>query len=517
MRSKKVLLNSLAETIPYIILGIIGFVKVRIIIDNLGSDLNGYYQFINQVISYLFLIEAGFGGAVIYKLYKPFANADSKTIETIFNGARKIFRYIGLAILGLIITVTFVLPPLFNIADKFVFEVMISFLIISLSYLIAYFGKENAYYAMFCADQKKYVYSLTFNSLKILCDILIVIVAIYFKSLMAIAIVILIIKIIEELIIRMFAKYHFPFLGQTKEEDTSSFNMTKDLVWHQLSFMVSNNTDVVVLMFFMNPVVVSIYTSYNFIARFLNEFTTRINNVVSYSFGNMFAKKENKKRLYQVNDEYFILSAFIALVISVTFVLGIRPFVGIWINNVDYYVKYFAVMLFGLNLFLWTIYSPLVAVINAKGMYKESKYIVLLSAAINVILSVSLVYIVKDQGPSVAISAILLATVVANIINIALRLKLVIKKVFPDLNYVNVLFEYGTYTFIFVESCVAFKFVENYLFNVNGIFNIVISILGLFIIVCLFSAIVVYFTKHNSKLLLNRIYNMLKRDQHESI
>lgn len=509
MRSKKVMLNSLAEIIPYIILGIIGFIKVRVIIDNLGSELNGYYQFINQVISYVFLIEAGFASAVIYKLYKPFAESNETAIEAIFNGARKIFRNIGFIIVSLILVLTFILPPVFNIADKFVWEVMIGFLIISLTYLIPYFGKGNAYYAMFCADQKKYVYSLTFNTLKIICDIAIIFVAMWFQSLIIIAVVILIIKIIEEISIRIMSKIHFPFMGKTNKEDTTSFSMTKDLVWHQLSFMVSNNTDVVVLLLFVNPIVVSIYTTYNFIARFLNEFTTRINNVVSYSFGNMFAQKKHKKKMYQINEEYFIFSAFIAMVIGLTFVLAIRPFVGIWIGNVDYYVQYFAIILFGLNLFLWTIYNPLVAVINAKGLYKSSKYIVLLSAGINVFLTIIFVYIFKGNGPSMTISAVLMATVVANLVNIALRLKLVIKQVFPDLKYKNILFEYLAYTIIFVETTVAFKFIEDYLFKIDNILNIIGAIIILFGAVCLFSFIILFVTKHNSKLLLIRIHTLL--------
>ena len=512
MRTRRIFLSALAEIIPYIILGIIGFIKVRIIIDYLGSDLHGYFQFINQLISYLFLIEAGFGAAVIYKLYKPFADKNKAGIEAVFNGARKIFRYIGLAILGLILIAIFGIPFVFNIGTAHLWDVMLSFTIISVAYLICYFGKRNAYYAMFCAAQKKYVYSIVFNVLKILCDIFIIISAIFIPHLLGIAIVIMIVKIIEEIAIRIYGRKHFPFLGQTKEVDTSAFAMTKDLVWHQVGFMVSNNSAIIVLMFFMNPFVVSIYATYNFIARFLNEFTTRINNIVSYSFGNMFAKEEKDKRGYLIYDEYFILSVFMAMIIALTFVLSIRPFVGIWIGNVDYYISYLAVMLFGFNLFIWTIYSPLVAVINANGLFKESKHVVFITAFINVSLSIFFVSQVQHLGVNAAIVGVLLATALANLVNLILRIRVVKKYVFEKASSLMTLFEYGSYAVMFVGLCIGFKFIETKLFGLNDhLITIIASIGLLFIVICIFTFIVLLITKGNTKELIKRVMMLLKK------
>ena len=510
MRTKKIILNTLAETIPYLILGIIGFVKVRVIIDHLGSDLNGYYQFINQIIGYLFLIESGFGRAVIYKLYKPFANKDYLHISEIFNGSRKIFRGIGLAIFGLIVISTILIPLVFNIESSYQPAVIISFFIISASYLIAYFGKENSYYALFCADQKKYIFSLIFNGLKIIDDLLIILVAFYFKSLISIALVILIIKIIEEITIRIVAKKHFPFVNKTKKEDISSFKMTKDLIWHQLSFLVSNNVDMVVLMYFINPFIVSVYATYNFIARFLNELTTRINNIFSYAFGNMFAAKE-EERSYQIHDEYFILSTFLSLIIALTFMVSIRPFVNVWIDNSAYKINYITVVMFSLNLFLWTIYSPLIAVINAKGLYKESKHIVIITALINVLGSITLVALLKNQSISIIITGILIATVISSLYNIIARAKLVKKLAFPKLKLKDMLMGYLFYILIFISLALPFFYLEGIVFNYSSnIITSLITIVITFLIIVIFALVLLLITKPNTKLVLSRIPILFK-------
>ena len=55
MRTKKMLLNVITDILPYIIIGIIGLVKMNVLIKYVGDVGNGYYQTINQIISYVFL------------------------------------------------------------------------------------------------------------------------------------------------------------------------------------------------------------------------------------------------------------------------------------------------------------------------------------------------------------------------------------------------------------------------------------------------------------------------------
>ena len=193
--------------------------------------------------------------------------------------------------------------------------------------------------AVLSAAQEKYVYSLIFNGVKLLCDILIVLVTIRFASLEAIAIVILFMKILEEIINRIVVKKKYPYLHEIARKDTSMVKMTKDLAWTQLGYLVLNNTDALLLMGFSGPVVVSIYTSYNFILRFLNEVAARVEISSVYSFGNVFAKKEDE-RVYPLFKEYMMLFILIAFSMSITFLIGIRGFVNVWVGKENYLINY---------------------------------------------------------------------------------------------------------------------------------------------------------------------------------
>ena len=75
---------------------------MNVLINYIGDVGNGYYQTINQIISYVFLAQIGFPEAVIYSLYKPFAEKNRDDINAIYGGARKVFKIIGFIIFGII-------------------------------------------------------------------------------------------------------------------------------------------------------------------------------------------------------------------------------------------------------------------------------------------------------------------------------------------------------------------------------------------------------------------------------
>ena len=295
MRTKKIALNMLSDIIPYILIGIVGLIKVRVLINYIGDVGNGYYQLINQIITYVFLAQVGFGDAVIYKLYKPFAEKNKDDINKIYSGSRKIFKIIGYIILGIIMLVSLFLYLFYGFQDGYRDSALLCFIIISTSYLIAYFGRGQTYMSVLSAAQEKYTYSIVSNSIKLLCDVLIVIVTIIFRNLESIAITILIMKILEEIILRLVVSKKYTWLKEVADTDTSMVKMTKDLAWLQVGYVVLNNVDAVLLGFFSGPVMVSIYTSYNFILRYLNEVSSRVELSAVYSFGNVFAKKEDDK------------------------------------------------------------------------------------------------------------------------------------------------------------------------------------------------------------------------------
>lgn len=479
MRTKKIFLNMICDIIPYLLIGIVGLIKVNFLIKYIGDIGNGYYQTINQIISYVFLAQIGFGDAVIYSLYKQFAENDKRDINRIYTGSRKIFKKIGLVILGIIFLVSLFLYLFYGFEDGYRNTSLICFIVISCSYLISYFGKGQTYLAILSASQNKYIYSLVFNGIKLLCDISIILVCYKFKTLESIAIVILIAKILEEIILRIVMKKKFPWLHKVKRKDTSMFKMTTDLAGAQIGNLVLNNVDSIILFVMLGPVSVSIYTSYVFITRYLNEISTKVELSVVNSFGDVFAKGENKK-VYPLFKELLVLFVILSFSICITFTLGIRSFINLWIGKENYLVDYFTVILFSTILFLRIMLLPLLAVINAHGYFKDNRNHIFISAITNVIISLLLV---NKYG----LNGLLLGTFIAFLLNIILKINTVEKKVLKNIKHKKLIINYIIIILSFIVICFLLKLFEESLQLVMTSLPIAIVLLGgIFISLLLF-------------------------------
>lgn len=504
MRTKKIFLNMLCDILPYLLIGVVGIIKMDVLITYIGDSGNGYYQTINQIISYVFLAQAGFSDAVIYSLYKPFANKNKDDINAIYGGARKIFKRIGYIIFGIICLVSLGLYFFYNFENGFRSSALICFFVISTSYLISYFGRGQTYMAVLSAAQEKYVYSLVFNGVKLLCDILIVLVTMKFGTLEAIAIVILFMKILEEIINRIVVKRKYPDLHEIARKDTSMVKMTKDLAWTQLGYLVLNNTDALLLMGFSGPIVVSIYTSYNFILRFLNEVASRVEMSSVYSFGNVFAKKE-EDRVYPLFKEYMMLFILIAFSMSITFLIGIRGFVNVWVGKENYLINYVTVVLFTSTLFLNILYYPLVALINADGLFKDNKKHIFICAITNLVCSIVLINYLGLDG-------LLIGTMISFIVNILLKTNLVSKKILKDIKIFDVLKYFIITIILYILLSIVLMPVESYFLSVSNGFVSTILMLGLvFVLVTGITSGVLYLVSNDARSLFKRGINLIRR------
>lgn len=503
MRTKKIFLNMLCDILPYLLIGIVGIIKMDVLITYVGDIGNGYYQTINQIISYVFLAQAGFSDAVIYSLYKPFAEKNKDDINAIYGGARKVFRIIGFIILGIICLVTLGLYLFYHFEDGYRASCLICFFIISTSYLISYFGKGQTYMAVLSAAQEKYVYSLVFNGVKLLCDILIVIVTVMFGNLESIAIVILIMKILEEIINRIVVKKKYPELHEIARKDTSMVKMTKDLAWTQVGYLILNNIDALLHMGFNGPIMVSIYTTYNYILRFLNEVASRVELSSVYSFGNVFAKKEDDK-VYPLYKEFMMLFILISFSMCLTFMIGIRGFVSVWVGKDNYILSYLTIVLFTSTLFLNILYYPLVALINADGLFKDNKKHIFICAMTNLVLSIILINFFGING-------ILVGTMISFLVNIVLKSNLISDKIFKGVNLISVLKYYIISIVLFVILAFILKPIEGlFLATSSGFMLTVIKIGVIFIIIGLLISCILYFISSSFRNLFKRIINMIR-------
>ena len=425
MRTKKSIFNFIADVLPFFVIGIISFIRVRFIIKYYGTDANGYMQLITQIFSYLALAEAGFGTAVVYKLYKPLASGDRKKISSIVNGSKIIFKRIA-TIMTIGSVICAIAIPFF--VNKGVLTngfLILVFAFYSINYLIEYFV-VYPYTSLLQADQNQYVFTTYRNIAKIVFGLFELLFMRMRLNLILIVFTNIIFTLIYVYILLKKIKKLYPWLDKNEKADISAFEMTKDVIVHKLSSLVFSKTDPIILSKYSLEYV-TLYTSYNYILDFITSIISKIFNALKSSYCNIVAlEKEEDKKYFNM---FLSFSLFVGCFCASVFDVIVNSFIqNIWLGK-EYYLSKSIVHLFSIIMFGRIIINPIYIARDSKGLYKETKSFTVVQAVVNIILSLILVR-------KYSIFGVLFATVFSQyVILIPSNVRIVYSKVFKsDIN-----------------------------------------------------------------------------------
>lgn len=420
MRTKKSIYNFISDALPYLVLGILSFLRIKFLIKYYGEEVNGYIQLITQVFAYLSLAEAGFGTAVMYKLYKPLADNDKEKISSIVVGSKQIFKKIAFVMTIGSFVCSILIPIFINKGNLSISFTVSIFLLNSVHYLLEYF-LIYPYTTLLQADQNQYISNFYRNLTKILFGLLELYLMSLTLNLLLIIGINVIFTLIYVLLVMKKVKKLYPWLDEKAKPDTSAFKMTKDVVVHKISNLIFTKTDPIILSrYSLNYV--SIYSSYNYILEFLTTIISKLYNALRSSYCNIVAlNKTEDKKYFKI---FLSFSFFIACFCSLTFYTTVNLFVGkVWLDENNVFnisvVTLFAIIMFGR-----IIINPIYVARDSKGLFKETKGFTVLQAITNIVLSIILVK--KYQ-----IFGVLLATCISQyLILIPSNVYIIYKKIF---------------------------------------------------------------------------------------
>ena len=135
---KKVKLNFIFGILAQVITLGIGIIIPKLFISSFGSEVNGYINSINQIITYIALLEAGVGAASIQALYAPIGNNQKDKINGILAATNKFYTRTAVIYLGIVLGLSFVYPLLIKSTLSYPLMVII-FMITGGSGVVPYF------------------------------------------------------------------------------------------------------------------------------------------------------------------------------------------------------------------------------------------------------------------------------------------------------------------------------------------------------------------------------------------
>ncbi|MCF0115041.1 MAG: hypothetical protein HUJ56_06780 [Erysipelotrichaceae bacterium] len=421
MRTKYSFYNFLVSLITSVILPVVGFIKYRLFIDLYGSEINGLTLTIAQFITFLNICEIAYSLAFRQLLFKPLAEDDKETVLKIYYGARKVFKITGIIVisLGAIGSLFF---PFFSESPFGYLETVLTFIFWLLPYGLSYFLMGPNF--VIIADQKEYRINIFIQSIAIL-RMVVIVVGILLKLPFAFVVVVEGVNVLgSNIIAHHIALKNYPWLKEKREGDASLFlNNAKYTIIQRLSTLATNNTDNLVISYFMGYGMVSVYGAYSY----LNEAVVKIvqSAITSpiNSFGNLFNDKGADS--YGVFTEFFNFACYIASISSICIFIVMNQFVHLWVAGREGYdVTVLIALLFAVNIFYLTMREPIIISRDANGLFKDAKNNAYLLAISKVVLSV---VFIQWWG----ITGVLLATLLTNwLVDFLYNPKLVYTKVF---------------------------------------------------------------------------------------
>jgi len=398
MKTKKTAINFITDTIPLLIVSILGIFKFKLFIQVLGSETLGLYQLFSQIMVYVALVDGGLSSAILFSLYKPNAENDKKKFNAILSGAYKTFSKIGTIVFLIAFAISFVVPFLIKDSTFDYWYVSLTFLLFSLSNVVGYFFVP--YNCLLEVKEKKYIYNLTSQIGQVVLSILEIIMLLFKVRFEYILIMHSIVKLCASLIEVYICKKEFPDIKINQKEKEYSFKKhINSLLFHKINGLVGSNIDTLIISSFLGLKDVAIYSTYNYIINMLKNILGKISTSMTAIVGNSLIK--SKEKMYELYQEFNSILFFIAIVLCTPLTLAIDDFIDIFYEG-EIATNFLIAISFVTILFTFIIKMNTNMFINASGLYKETKHCALTDTIINLILSLTLVHLVGIPGVLIA-------------------------------------------------------------------------------------------------------------------
>lgn len=370
----------------------------RLMISYYGAQIHGLTSVITGLISYLTLVEAGFGSASLQSLYKPLQEENKKIINGYLNEINIFYKKIGTIFSCLIIIISVIYP--FIAADNLSYVFVMTLIIVSgLAQTIEYFFCCK-YKILLQADKKLYVLNFINSFGTLLQGILRIVMIISKFDIVLVQLIPAIVYICRLLIIKFYVAKHYKYLDDSIEPISSVGDKKWNVLIHQIANLVVNNTDSLVLSTFVGYTSVSIYSVYSMITNNINGFLNQsLSNSITANFGHIVSEGNQDKIRFTFDYYERLYDYIIIYIFSVVFSL-ILPFVKLYTHSITniVYVNIGLGFLFVLNAILANLRIPYLTMVNATGKFKETQFHAILEATINIVASIILVKYIGIYG-----------------------------------------------------------------------------------------------------------------------
>lgn len=386
----------------------LSFVSRTVFLMVLSVDYLGISGLFGDILGMLSLADLGFGTAMSYSMYKPLAEKDYDKLAGLVNFYKRVYRIIAIVITVTGLAIVPFLKYLVNTESEIPNLTLYYLLYLAstvASYMVVY--KTNVLHA----DQKGYIlgkYTAVFNILKSVCMIVFLLLTHNFT-------VYLLVQVAFTYITNFFnshiAEKRYPYINKKvklpKEETKGIFTNMGSVFLYKLAAILINATDNTLISILVSTTAVGYYSNYTMVVNKLTGIVNTFFYSLTASIGNLIAK-EGKERRYQIFETMqsvsMILSTFC---ITCTFFL-MEDFITVWVGK-EFVMERIVLWALVTNFYFSIVLLPIWVFREATGLYRKTKFVMLITAGVNVITSIIL-------GKIIGLAGIIFATSISRLV-----------------------------------------------------------------------------------------------------
>ncbi|MCQ2437366.1 MAG: sugar isomerase [Clostridia bacterium] len=387
-KSIKILLFGILSQAITLLLGII---IPKLVIVSYGSEVNGLLSSVKEIFIYVALLEAGIGTAALQAMYAPIATNDKKHLSEIVAATGRYYTRTGIyyAIAVVLLAVAY---PLVIKSDVPTFTIAAVILLRGGSGVINYLfqGKLTL---LLRADRKKYITTNVATIANVLAHTMQIVLILAGFDVIMVQLAYFIINVLQMIFIALYVKKHYGWLDRTAKPDYAALKQSRYVIIHQISTLIFNNTDTLILSYFWGLKVASVYTLYSTVIACVNNIVNEVCGSVEFVLGQTFnSDRKRFLRLQEVYETYYLGLSF--CMFTVTLVM-LPSFIVIYtrgVTDITYTDKWLPYLFVAVNL-LKSARRSSNQVINFGQHFKQTQWRAVLESVIN--LTVSLFCVVR--------------------------------------------------------------------------------------------------------------------------
>lgn len=410
-RTAKSARNVGVSILVQVLITVLGFITRTVFIAQLGVAMVGVYSVLTSLLALLALADLGISGALMYALYKPLRAGDTKTTAAIVQYAGRLFRWVACAVAVVGIVLLPFLDELVKLEDP-VEHLAIFYCVMLADTVVGYLMLNRQ--VLLNADQKIYLtktYSLAFNAIRSMAQIVSLLL---FESFLLYLVIQVTFTIANNFYVYYRTGSIYPYVRDRAHaldpaERSSILGSIKAMLVYRVGGLVLHNSTAILASIIVGTLTLGYYSNYMLILGAAVMVVEVAFSSLTPSVGNLVVGGDrNASR--RVFDEMVLLSILINGAIVVAIVALVDEFVILWLGG-DFLLPMEVVIAMVVNFYVAGVLMPLWSFRTATGLFRQTKYLMLLAATLSIALA-------GLAGPLVGLVAIVAAPAVARLLTV---------------------------------------------------------------------------------------------------